>query len=82
MLLMRTTTESLSAVALLSGHCDQSHFTRAFSQMVGMSPRRWRHSVATHPPRPLTSGGRPHEPPARRAHFPRINLGDPGYSPR
>jgi AraC family transcriptional regulator len=50
MLLMRTTAQSLSAIALLSGHCDQAHFTRAFRQLVGMPPRRWRRSVATHPP--------------------------------
>jgi AraC family transcriptional regulator len=50
MLLMRTTAQSLSAIALLSGHCDQAHFTRAFGQLVGMSPQRWRHSVAIHPP--------------------------------
>jgi AraC family transcriptional regulator len=59
MFMMRTTTESLSAIALLTGHCDQSHFTRVFSHVVGMSPQRWRHSVATHPPRPLRSSGRP-----------------------
>jgi AraC family transcriptional regulator len=82
MLLMRTTTESLSAIALLSGHCDQSHFTRAFRQIVGVSPRQWRHNVATHPPHPLTSSGRPHEPPARRAPVPRTDLGSPEYSPR
>ena len=82
MLLMRTTTQSLSAIALLSGHCDQSHFTRAFGQLVGMSPQRWRHSIATHPPRPLKPSGGPDEAAARPAPFPRTNLESPGFSPR
>jgi transcriptional regulator GlxA family with amidase domain len=41
--LMRTTTESLIAIALACGMADQSHLTRIFRQLVGMSPGRWRH---------------------------------------
>ena len=42
MTLMRTTTEPLSAIAVSSGYSDQSHLTRMFSRLVGVSPRRWR----------------------------------------
>jgi AraC family transcriptional regulator len=42
MIMMRTTTEPLSAIAISSGHADQSHFTRVFSRFVGVSPKRWR----------------------------------------
>jgi AraC family transcriptional regulator len=42
MIMMRTTTEKLSVIAISSGHADQSHFTRVFSRFVGVSPRRWR----------------------------------------
>jgi AraC-like DNA-binding protein len=43
----------LSAIALDCGFCDQSHFTRAFTQMVGKTPAIWRrearHRVASAP---------------------------------
>jgi transcriptional regulator GlxA family with amidase domain len=42
MIMMRTTTETLSMIAISSGHSDQSHFTRVFSRFVGVSPNRWR----------------------------------------
>jgi AraC family transcriptional regulator len=42
MIMMRTTTETLSMIAISSGHSDQSHFTRVFSRYVGVSPKRWR----------------------------------------
>jgi transcriptional regulator GlxA family with amidase domain len=42
MIMMRTTTETLSMIAISSGHSDQSHFTRVFSRFVGVSPKRWR----------------------------------------
>jgi AraC family transcriptional regulator len=32
----------LSAIALDCGFCDQSHFTRTFTQTVGMTPAVWR----------------------------------------
>jgi AraC family transcriptional regulator len=40
--LMLTTNEPLSQIALACGLCDQSHLTRLFRRIVGMSPRRWR----------------------------------------
>jgi AraC family transcriptional regulator len=46
MIMMRTTTEKLSIIAISSGHADQSHFTRVFRQLVGVSPKRWRISAS------------------------------------
>lgn len=40
--LMRDPGLSLSEIAVRSGFFDQSHFTRAFSQRVGLSPGAWR----------------------------------------
>jgi AraC-like DNA-binding protein len=34
----------LSEIALSSGFADQSHFTRVFSRLVGVSPGQWRRS--------------------------------------
>jgi AraC-like DNA-binding protein len=45
MTLMTSTTAPLSAIAVSSGHTDQSHLSRAFSQFVGVSPRRWRRTA-------------------------------------
>lgn len=42
MLMMRTTTQKLSEIALSTGHADQSHLSRAFREVVGISPARWR----------------------------------------
>lgn len=36
--LMLTTPETLSAIAVSCGMCDQSHFTRSFHRMVGETP--------------------------------------------
>ncbi len=36
--------ENLSEVALLCGFADQSHFTRAFLKVVGLTPTAWLHS--------------------------------------
>jgi len=44
--LMLKSGECLSQIALTSGHCDQSHFTRVFRRKVGMSPRAWRRQFA------------------------------------
>ena len=35
----------LSAIALDCGFCDQSHFTRSFTRMVGKTPAVWRREV-------------------------------------
>ncbi len=40
--LMRTTSKSLSDVAIASGFGSQSHFTRMFGKSVGMTPAMWR----------------------------------------
>lgn len=40
--LLKSPTLSLAEVALESGFADQSHFTRVFTRIVGMSPGAWR----------------------------------------
>jgi AraC family transcriptional regulator len=40
--LMLTTPAPLSAIAVSCGMCDQQHFTRSFSRIVGESPSIWR----------------------------------------
>jgi AraC family transcriptional regulator len=40
--MMLETSEPLSQIALACGLCDQSHFTRVFRRVVGMSPNAWR----------------------------------------
>jgi AraC family transcriptional regulator len=40
--LMLTTPAPLSAIAASCGMCDQQHFTRSFSRIVGESPSTWR----------------------------------------
>lgn len=40
--LLRDATLSLSDIALDCGFADQSHFTRVFSKIVGISPGKWR----------------------------------------
>jgi AraC-like DNA-binding protein len=47
--LMLSSSECLSQIALRSGHCDQSHFTRVFRRKVGISPRKWRKQFAQAP---------------------------------
>jgi len=41
-LMMTTTSERLSDIALACGFADQSHFNRYFRHVVGMSPGLWR----------------------------------------
>jgi len=43
--LMRSTGRTLSAIAAECGFADQSHFTRVFTAMVGVSPGQWRRSA-------------------------------------
>jgi AraC family transcriptional regulator len=43
--LLRENEASLAEVALTSGFCDQSHFTRSFTAWTGISPGLWRRSV-------------------------------------
>jgi transcriptional regulator GlxA family with amidase domain len=40
--MMLLTSESLATIAVGCGFADQSHFTRIFSRMVGVSPAAWR----------------------------------------
>jgi AraC family transcriptional regulator len=40
--LMLTTSQSLSAIAVGCGMCDQAHFTRSFHRIVGETPNAWR----------------------------------------
>jgi AraC-like DNA-binding protein len=47
--LMATSDAALSQIALDCGLCDQSHFTRMFRRLVGMSPRRWRRQYSRGP---------------------------------
>jgi AraC family transcriptional regulator len=42
--LMLSTCKSLAEIALECGLCDQSHLTKTFRRIVGMSPGVWRRS--------------------------------------
>jgi AraC family transcriptional regulator len=44
-LMMTSTAERLTEIALACGFADQSHLTRSFSRVVGMSPWRWRREL-------------------------------------
>jgi len=44
--LMLTTNHSLCQIAQDCGMCDQSHLTRVFRQLVGMTPGEWRRANA------------------------------------
>ncbi|MBM0108563.1 helix-turn-helix transcriptional regulator [Steroidobacter sp. S1-65] len=46
--LMLTTNEPLCQIALACGLCDQSHLTRRFRRLVGVTPREWRREHASH----------------------------------
>jgi AraC family transcriptional regulator len=43
--MMLLTGESLATIAVECGFADQSHFTRIFSRMVGVSPAAWRRAL-------------------------------------
>ena len=45
--LMRSTSHPLVDIALQCGFSDQAAFSRAFAQLVGVSPGRWRRDCAT-----------------------------------
>jgi AraC family transcriptional regulator len=45
-LMIKSTTDSLTDIALTCGFADQSHLTRFFRRIVGMSPGLWRRNVA------------------------------------
>ena len=41
-MLLKTTGEPLSQIAMASGLCDQSHFCRVFRRRIGITPAAWR----------------------------------------
>lgn len=41
-LMLKSTNDDLAEIALACGFADQSHFTRTFSRIVGLSPASWR----------------------------------------
>jgi len=41
-LMLESTNDDLAEIALACGFADQSHFTRTFSRIVGLSPAAWR----------------------------------------
>jgi len=43
--MMTSTAERLTEIALACGFADQSHLTRSFSRIVGISPWRWRREL-------------------------------------
>jgi AraC family transcriptional regulator len=43
-LMITSTLERLMDIALARGFSDQSHFTRSFRHVVGMSPGVWRYT--------------------------------------
>lgn len=47
--LMLNSQASLSEIALACGMCDQPHFTRVFSRLMGESPSAWRRRFAFDP---------------------------------
>jgi AraC family transcriptional regulator len=48
-LMMTSTRERLTHIALACGFADQSHFTRSFHRIVGMSPALWRRASTSDP---------------------------------
>ena len=48
-LMMRSTSERLSDIALICGFADQSHLNRHFRRIVGMSPGLWRRGQLSSP---------------------------------
>lgn len=59
--MMKTTRESLSQVAIACGLCDQSHLCRVFRRMIGMSPAAWRRANVGDPLEPFAPR-EPHSP--------------------
>lgn len=54
-MLMTHTNTSLTEVALAAGFADQSHFSRSFRRLTGVTPADWRkaHKRASFPKRPV-----------------------------
>lgn len=56
--LLCSTTEPIAEIALACGFADQSHFSRRFRDLVGMTPGRWRRSNLAGPESTPYSTGR------------------------
>jgi AraC family transcriptional regulator len=56
-LMMSSTQERLSDIALACGFSDQSHLNRCFRRIVGISPGVWRHHLAAPKPETAFKGG-------------------------
>jgi AraC family transcriptional regulator len=56
-LMMTSSRERLSDIALACGFADQSHLNRYFRRVVGISPGLWRRNVAAPNPTALRGGG-------------------------
>jgi AraC family transcriptional regulator len=54
--MMMSTREQLSEIALASGFADQPHLSRSFRRKVGMSPGLWRRTHACPPARDAATG--------------------------
>jgi AraC-like DNA-binding protein len=48
-MLMLSTGQSLTDIALASGFCDQAHFCRRFRRITGQTPNAWRRTYAGAP---------------------------------
>jgi hypothetical protein len=44
-MMMSTTQEPLSQIAIACGLCDQAHLCKVFRRMIGMSPSAWRRTM-------------------------------------
>jgi AraC-like DNA-binding protein len=44
-MMMSTTREPLSQIAIACGLCDQAHLCKVFRRMTGMSPSTWRRTT-------------------------------------
>jgi AraC family transcriptional regulator len=40
--LLQSSDQSLAAIALMTGFCDQSHLTRCFKRILGVTPKQFR----------------------------------------
>lgn len=56
-LALRASSQAISEIAVNCGFSDQSHFTRVFSQVVGVSPALWRRNYADGKSAPTAQAG-------------------------
>ena len=60
-LMMLTSEESLAEIAIACGTADQSHFTRLFHRLVGITPNAWRRQMCGEERCSLAAPDRPPE---------------------